>query len=379
MASSSTSQLSSIYSLEYIQQLYSKYDFDNYELPANSTRLIEKLQSLVSSPNYNKTPVFKKKFNGGGNQSKRMLYKNKFNKNYKTNNNYDNKSRSYTRGKGGFRGARRKNPRAMTDEEWNKVKDFEVKKVVKKKSVFECEISNLKMEMNKITDDNYSSIFDNITLKLDMIIDELSDENYEMLCFSIFEIASSNSFYSSVYAKLYNDLSIKYPKLNIMFDVKLESYMKGFENLQIGDDKSENMVDETVTASGGDENSEYNILCKVNNDIQKLTSLTKFIISLVHYKNNIMKDKMIAMLFSLLQKFIVNIQKEDQTLICETYIEIICIILETGYHDLKECERFDEIIEDFTEIGEYKPKNYKSFTNKASFRVMDVLDFIEEQ
>ena len=376
MASSSAAQFSSIYSLEYIQQLYSKIDFDNHELPANSTRLIEKLQSLVSSPNYNKTPVFKKKFNGS-NGNRRQLYKNKFNKNYKTNNNYDNRNHSYGRGKGGFRGARRKNPKAMTDEEWDKVKNFEVKKVVKVKSEFEGEISNLKMEMNKITNDNYETIFDNITLKLDMIIDELSDENYEMLCFSIFEIASSNSFYSSVYAKLYNDMSTKYPKLNSMFDTKLENYMKGFENLNIGGGSKN--VDDGASGSGGDNVSEYDILCNVNNDIQKLTSLTKFIISLVHYKGTEMKDKMISMLFSLLQKFEVNIQKEDQTLICETYIEIICIILETGYHDLKDCARFDEIIEDFTEIGDYKPKNYKSFTNKASFRVMDVLDFIEEQ
>ena len=364
-------------------------DKDENELPDNSRKLLKKIYDLVTSPNYSKTPVFKKNYNNnGGHGNHRRQYKSHNNQqNYtgrfskmsdkNSDRNYRRSRDNGSHNKQRFRANKRKNPKPMSEDEWNSYDNFKTTKIIQNKTEFDGEMYNIKMEMNKITSDNYDSIYDNITLKLDMIIDEMSNDNMNTLCKHILDIASSNSFYSNVYAKLFHDLSQKYDALNSLFDKKVNDFVKSLDNLDFSITKQENP--DAHGEGGNTDQVEYDLLCKYNNDVQKIHSLTKFITLLIQYKGCELAKTLLNVMRSLLMKFECNKDVDGKEKDSDQFIEIMCIMMENGYTYFKDCQNYDEFVEDFTEISEYKPKKLASFTSKSLFRVMDILDMLEDE
>ena len=155
---------------------YGLEDFDNIkkgnfecELDDDVTKIINEIANLVSAPEYNKTPQFKK-------------------------------------GK---------------DQEWENKTKFKVTEIVKDKG----SIDNIRKFLNKISSNNYDNYSALIIEELRSIQDDKTI--LHELCNSIFNIVSGNIYYSKIYAKLYMLLISEFD----VFNKKLESKLIDFHKI----------------------------------------------------------------------------------------------------------------------------------------------------
>lgn len=193
------------------------YDIEKFgdieEIDEKTISLINNLAKRVGAPNYQKTPIFRKR--------------NKYNK---------------------------KNE--LT--EWNDLRNFKITKLQKKENVTDIIVDKIRSNLNKLTKDNYDLIKTEI---VDLINNDV-DKNTEMLtdvvkC--IFDIGKTNYFWSEIYAKLYKDLSDKF-NLSDIFKVDLTTYTDLFENIKYVDP-----------------DGDYNEFCKNNKINENRKAFSKFL------------------------------------------------------------------------------------------------------
>ena len=156
--------------------VYTFDDFNNIqqissinELDPDIIQIINDLAKKVGAPNYNKTPVFKKR--------NRNINKN----------NYNNK-------------------------DWENIRNFKKTNLDKNEDGFEVTLDQIRINLNKLTDSNFQEIYNNINKIMKKVVKEEkeSDKYLKEISKSIFDIGSLNHFWSNLYAKLYKFLIIDY-------------------------------------------------------------------------------------------------------------------------------------------------------------------------
>ena len=83
-----------------------------------------------------------------------------------------------------------------------------------------------------------------------------SQENIVSVSSAIFDIASTNRFYSKLYADLYTDIIKKYPVMRDSFEESLSSFSELFKTIEYVDS-----------------NVDYGGFCKMNKDNEKRKAL----------------------------------------------------------------------------------------------------------
>jgi hypothetical protein len=125
--------------------------------------------------------------------------------------------------------------------------------------------------------------------------------------------------------------------------------------------------------------NDYDVLCKINKENEKIESLSLFIVQLV--KNNILKDGYISLLLKeLFDILFVNIDNEEQKLLIDKVILNICILygkvsLQNEYYKMNdENILFQDVVLNI--IDNVNKKKYKGLTNKSKslFKLMDLLN-----
>ncbi len=145
------------YEVGYIKQLEKIIDIP--ELSEEVIQIINDLAKKVGAPSYNKTPVFKKR------------------------------SRQI-----------RKKDNVITQQEWENIRNFKLTKLDKNEEGFVCIIDNIRSNLNKLTNDNFAEINDNIKKIIIKQInkEDNTEENLNEIAKSIFEIGSLNIFWSNL-------------------------------------------------------------------------------------------------------------------------------------------------------------------------------------
>jgi hypothetical protein len=152
-----------------------------YQLPIHTLETIENLEKKVGSPNYVKTPVFKKQ-------------------------------------------------RQSTDDNWYNIRTFKTTKIKEINNKTEEIITNIRTILNKLTQET----FENNKEQLLNILNENDLCKEDMLRVSelIFIIGSQNTFYSELYANLYKILMEKYEIMNDVFNRSFSNFIKLFDNIE---------------------------------------------------------------------------------------------------------------------------------------------------
>lgn len=112
------------------------------------------------------------------------------------------------------------------DKEWEMMRSFKATKIESKTGI-EKTVNDLRISLNKISAANYDKQRDAIVALVNGYFDaenEKTEENTRRISKAIFDIASTNKFYSEIYAKLYKELATAH---NI-FGVLLEELINGF-------------------------------------------------------------------------------------------------------------------------------------------------------
>ena len=307
----------------------------NYELPNDVLNTISEIALEVGSPNYVKTPIFKKKEN----PIKMEPLLNNVNNNRKRRGN--------------------KNMEIINDNDWELVRSFQATKIEAKVGL-DSEIDIIRSYLNKITDKNYKETANHIITVIEkMIENNITTDELIKVSSTIFEIASTNRFYSKIYAELYSELIKKYDSMRETFEKSLNTFIELFNVIEY--------IDPSV---------DYNSFCRINKDNEKRKSLAAFFVNLMN-NNIISKDKIINIIRNLMNKIYLYINQDNKKNEVDELTENIAILYKKELfsgeveYELIDGMTISEIIEN---LAHSKSKNYLSLSNKSIFKFMDLID-----
>ena len=316
------------YNLEEIEDIIFK-GFD-YRIPDDVMEKISNLSMQVGSPDYIKTPIFKKRDNPMKVDTEISILNQPAKDHYK----------------------KRRGNKNMEQED---LPSFQTTKI-ETKSGIDADFDTIRTTINKMTDKNYIEMCNKIIEIINKLLLEHSVSDLGGIGENIFDIASSNRFYSKIYANLYSDLSSKFEFIKEQYSQNLKRFTELFNNIEY--------VDSNVN---------YDRFCEINKINEKRKSLAAFYINLM-YCGVISKDEIIIITRNLLAKVYEYISLENKKNEVEELTETIAILYK------KDLYNEDEIIEGFTineivkKIANSKVKDYKSLSNKALFKFMDLID-----
>jgi hypothetical protein len=333
-------------SLKYTSLKYTLDDFNsmifngfNYELPTDILNMISEIALEVGSPNYVKTPIFKKK----DNPMKIELQVNNSNSN-------NNKKRRCN-----------KNMEVFNDNEWETMRSFQTTKIEVKVGL-DSEIDLIRSYLNKITDKNYKETTNNIIIVIEkMIENNITSDEMIKVSSTIFEIASTNRFYSKIYAELYSELIKKYEIMKETFEKSFFTFIDLFNVIEY--------VDPLV---------DYNSFCRINKDNEKRKSLAAFFMNLMNNKI-IDKQQIILITRNLLNQLYNYISEENKKNEVDELAENVFLLYKKDLYTNNSEYNYEKIdgltiIEIIEKVSHSKVKDYKSLTNKTIFKFMDIVE-----
>lgn len=319
---------------------YTLQDFDNiifngfeYTVPDNVLEIISKLAMQVGSPDYIKTPVFPKREKA----SVKDLNKDKKRKGKAT--------------------------EIVNDEDWEAIRNFQPTKI----ETDDNGVDNIRSLINKLTDKNYAELSLKIINQYEQINSNDEDDQIEIINSDIFDIVSSNRYYSKIYAQLYHDLAKKFPFIadkrvnNLNHFNELNRFTKLFENIEYVDP-----------------NENYDKFCEINKQNEKRKALASFYVNIMRF-GIISNEEIMKLTRNLLEKLYQFISMDNKKNEVDELSEIIAILYQKDLYEDDEGDDYD-LIEGFTiyevieKIANSKVKEYKSLTNKTVFKFMDLMD-----
>lgn len=331
------------YTLEQIEDIVFK-GFD-YRVPDDVMEKISNLAIQVGSPDYVKTPVFKKRENPMRVEPKTV-----------STTASTSITKDYPKKKRG-----NKAMEELNNDDWDFIRTFQTTKIEAKVGI-DADFDSIRAMINKMTDKNYTDMRNKIIEIIEKLVSENSEIELSGIARNIFNIASSNRYYSKIYADLYSDLSSKFEFIKALYVENLKRFTDLFNNIEYIDP-----------------NENYDKFCEINKINEKRKSLAAFYINLM-YCGVISKDVIMSITRNLLAKIYEYISIENKKNEIEELTEIIAILYKKDLYGTDQDNVSYEKIDGFTiseivkKIANSNVKDYKSLSNKALFKFMDLID-----
>jgi hypothetical protein len=299
---------------------------NNYKLSEDVLSIISKIVSEVGSPSYVKTPVFNKK--------------------------------SYM--KSDTSDKRRK----PVKKEFTTIPSAYKSINTDNKTGIALHIDTIRSYLNKLSDKNVADITNKIIELIDQIMNdsEVTEEtkNAELSNVSkiIFNIASTNRFYSAIYADVYSQLVTKYELIRQTFEANLNVFLDLFNNIEY--------VDASV---------DYDKFCKINKDNEKRKALSAFFVNLMN-KNIITNAKIIEITQTLAVLLYNYISEDDRKNEVNEIAENMFILYNKKFDsDYNAVIIGNEPMNSFIKrLSKSKINDYKSLSSKTIFKFMDLME-----
>ena len=270
----------------------------------------------------------------------------------------------------------------IPNSEWDTILSFQ-KTELRKKEGIELSIDNIRSFLNKLTDKTYDTMLTNILKEISSLFEECMNDSSEehntetvinRVASSIFVTASSNAFYSEIYARLFQDLMAKelepghaqYAVFRNVFERNLASFMSLFDSIEYCDPKKN-----------------YDKFCDINKANEKRKAMSLFIVNLMKI-GIVEKSQVLALMKQIQELMYSNIRQEGKTNEADELAENLFIMVKHGHATLKDSRTndaetialFTTRVEQITEISKMKIKSKPSITNKTIFKHLDMLDEI---
>lgn len=341
-------------------QTFVKYTLDDFErikhngfscpLQPETLAIIQSLADQVGAPEYIRTPQFIKREVPPGH--------------------YGTGTNAAAAGQKKRRGGNKANE--INDEDWETVRNFKATLLAKKDGMAAIN-DQIRKHLNKMTTTTYAalkvSIFQEIELITEGIIDKgassmasLEDEDFvneiNKIGEAIFTIASGNSFYSPMYAKLYKELMDKFAFMKTIFETNFKKFNTLFNDFTYCDP-----------------NKDYDQYCQINKTNEKRRALSLFYVNLMK-ERAIDCSELMKILLQLQTKMGSAIKETEQKNIVDEMAEIVFILITNGYDMMKTHTEWAEVDEFVNTVTGYKPTSFPSITHKTIFKFMDILDVL---
>ena len=234
--------------------------------------------------------------------------------------------------------------------------------VILKREGFDKICSQIKACINKITPSNYSRLIQDIYEKMDdIMVDSNIEEEKDKIASILVSELPSVAFQSEINAKIFLDLMNKYSFLEKTVSMFIADYDEIITNIS------------NITVNSDD----YEAFCNNNkrNDLRKSKGL--FMINIMRNKL-LTKDFVINILKYFQDMLFKNIDEEGRENIVEEITENLYILLINGKSDLSGEKDWGAIINKISDITKLVVKDHASFTSRAKFKNMDILDNLKK-
>ena len=329
-----------------IMPVYQLTDFDiikwngfEIELPEEVIHLVSRIADQVGAPSYVKTPIFPKreKEKGQGHA--------------------DDATPSVQR-------KPRSTVSEITEDDWETIRRFQATELKKREGI-DAHLDSIRSDLNKITDKTFDEVFAALCTRIDDLKDEPDATHLKTVGAAIFNTASSNHFFSSVYARLFNQLLQKYDEIfKVAFHTNFEQFMTLFKTIEHADARKD-----------------YSRFCEVNKTNDKRRAMSMFIVNLM--KVDVVTTTQVLNIVTQLQTLIrEHLRQPDHANEVEELVENLFIILKDAHQHLSKAHEEDwtAIVSEVEYNSQLKPKHatYPSITNKTIFKHMDILDELKK-
>jgi hypothetical protein len=303
----------------------------NFTLCDDIINKINELATQVGSPTYIKTPVFQKK------------------------------DRSVESAASPLSNTKRR--RDLNNNKLNNQGDseklFNATKLVHKTGL-DGEIDLIRSYLNKITDRTFADMKTNIIGLLDNLIEEnsISQEDVMRISSYLFEFASTNRYFSKLYADLYTELVNKYECMKQTLDESFHSFLELFINIEY--------VDPDVN---------YDEFCRINKVNEKRKALSAFFINLSANKL-LSHDKLVDLTHNMILRVVEYMSMSDKKAHVDEYTENIAILFNKDEYAKVTDKLIDgkTIMETIQMLATSKPKTHPGLSSKCIFKYMDLID-----
>lgn len=327
------------------------YGFE-FTIPDKTVALINELASQVGSQTFVRNTVFSKKELEEGVVFGQM-----------------GASSNFRLGGGGGANRRRRGNKNMesNNDDWESLRTFQATKILEKSGI-DLHIDSLRSLLNKISDKTYLDIQEKIVLKMDEVLAEpdFDEEVSTKVSTAFYDIAANNKFFSKIYADLYANIATKYPFMKTHFNSKYATFIDDFKNMTF--------VDAKVN---------YDLFCEANKLNENRKANTQFFVNLA--SNGFLEKKLVVMnLKDLLELVMSMINQTDKKNEVDEITENVAILYKKDIIDAilddPDCDEEDyeisgdSIADTVTILARSKAKDFKSLSNKAIFKYMDLVE-----
>jgi hypothetical protein len=289
---------------------------NNYKLPDKTIQYIQNILARVNDPTYNRTPYFP--------------------------NNKKNKKK--------YNGAKQ--------DEFQPISNFKKTEIIKKDGI-EKEINDIRLLINKLSQQTYDKIVIILISKLNEInINETYNiDSINKIGYTIFNMATTNKFNSNIYARLCSKLITEFEFMNSIIYDNITEFMKQFNNMVFVNPEED-----------------YDEFCKMNISNEKRRSMSLFIINL--YKNNVITIDIVIQYIINIQNIITNNiddsskKMENQELTENLYI----LLTNIPFLIIKKQKEWIKIYENIKFIKNLTSNSKLGISSKCKFKHMDIYD-----
>lgn len=254
----------------------------------------------------------------------------------------------------------RRKPKQVTGrvEDWNTIRSAKtVKSEVKiKEEGPEKNIKDIRIALNKFSNKN-AAIQKDVLVEL---IRKVGPDDMNKVTDMIFEVVSSNGFYSELYVTLYKGLVAEFPFFVEKISDVIAKYKDSFNNI--------------VPV---DPNVDYDAFCVYTkqNDLRKSMSL--FIVNLI--KHSVLESNDLLNIIAYLEELVLKFAEDSSNSnTIEEITENMYIMVTESKTVLKQSQLWkDELLPNIHKIATLKksdPVKYVGMSNRAIFKFMDLID-----
>ena len=250
--------------------------------------------------------------------------------------------------------------------DWGEMRNFKTT-IIEKKQGIEKKINEIRIALNKFSVKSKEEQTTTIVNLIDGVVNEENtenDENMNKIIGFIFNIASSNAFFSEIYAELYMKLVNKYSIFGSKITDLVENYKKSYNEIK-----------------PVDPNDDYDGYCgyvKLNDNRKAMTT---FMCYLTKY-NVLDGDTLLSITDYIVDLLPVMAERDDAISVVDEYSDNLYILITTVYELFENNINFNKVtVEKLRVISKFRKSGsarYKSISSRASFKIMDLLDYIKK-
>lgn len=244
----------------------------------------------------------------------------------------------------------------VSSDDWESIRTFQTTKLEQTMGI-EGDINELRLYLNKLTDKTFLDMREKIIDKINSVCKDYEEDTYKMGIL-LYDLCSTNRFYSKIFADLFAELASMYDWLRIQFK-----------------EKYDNLMDQYININYVDSDKDYDGFCEMNKTNEKRRAITTFYLNLA-LNGFITKERIVVLLQDLLSSIMLMINQPNKKNEVDELTEIVGILFNKEILDVTGSYYVLDktIIDTVSSLAKQKARDYPSLSNKSIFKYMDLVE-----